>query len=252
MQQQSSQEKAYKVWQSAELAQTFLRGVRGAIPLAAEQIDVILRLIKLTQKQVNEFLDLGCGNGVLGQAIYQAYPSAKGYFLDISETMIASARENLKDYRQQSQLIVSDFSQSGWFNSLGNPEKFDVIVSGFAIHHQPNAQKKSIYQTIYGLLKPGGIFLNLEHVSSCSALGERAFDQLFVDSLYQFHQQHGSQQSRAEIDHQYYNRADKMANILTLVEHQCQWLREIGFQDVDCFMKIFEIALFGGIKPLMV
>ena len=29
---------------------------------------------------------------------------------------------------------------------------------------------------------------------------------------------------------------------------QCRWLREIGFQDVDCFWKYFELAIFGGVK----
>ncbi|NET16999.1 MAG: class I SAM-dependent methyltransferase, partial [Okeania sp. SIO1H6] len=51
------------------------------------------------------------------------------------------------------------------------------------------------------------------------------------------------------INQQYYNRPDKEANILAPVETQCNWLREIGFIHVDCFMKLFEIALFGGIKP---
>ena len=33
------------------------------------------------------------------------------------------------------------------------------------------------------------------------------------------------------------------------VEDQCEWLREIGFADVDCFFKVFELAVFGGRKP---
>ncbi len=37
-------------------------------------------------------------------------------------------------------------------------------------------------------------------------------------------------------------------NIIAPVETQCDWLREIGFIHVYCFMKLFEIALFGGIK----
>ena len=40
----------------------------------------------------------------------------------------------------------------------------------------------------------------------------------------------------------------KKENILATVEAQCQWLRQIGFADVDCFLKIFELALFGGRK----
>lgn len=124
-----------------------------------------------------------------------------------------------------------------------------MIVSGFAIHHQRDEGKQALYAEIFGLLKPGGIFLNLEHVASLSILGERGFDELFVDSLYAFHPQQGSQQTRVEIDQAYYNRLDKVANILAPVEIQCDWLRAIGFEEVDCFLKIFELALFGGIKP---
>jgi hypothetical protein len=36
--------------------------------------------------------------------------------------------------------------------------------------------------------------------------------------------------------------------ILAPVDLQCAWLRLIGFQDVDCFFKVFELALFGGRK----
>jgi hypothetical protein len=107
---------------------------------------------------------------------------------------------------------------------------------------------KMLYREIHDCLKPGGLFLNLEHVASRSQLREKAFDELFIDSLYSFHRDRGSQQSKEEIDRQYYNRADKTANILSLVETQCDWLRDIGFVEVDCFMKVFEIALFGGLR----
>src|SRR5262245_25000929 len=35
---------------------------------------------------------------------------------------------------------------------------------------------------------------------------------------------------------------------LALVEPQLQWLREIGFEEVDCHWKWLELALFGGVK----
>ena len=44
-------------------------------------------------------------------------------------------------------------------------------------------------------------------------------------------------------------RDDKEANILAPVEVQCEWLRECGFEDVDCFFKFFELAVFGGRPP---
>jgi ubiquinone/menaquinone biosynthesis C-methylase UbiE len=244
-----SQPQKYHVWQSAQLSKTFLEGVRGAIPLAAEQIDCLLRLIQITQSKVDKFIDLGCGNGILGKAILESYPDAQGIFLDISETMLAAAKNSLADRGSGLSFILEDFGNQQWLKSVEKEAPFDVIVSGFSIHHQPNDRKKEIYQEIYQLLKPCGIFLNLEHVASESKLGEEAFDRLFVDSLYAYHKSQGSNQTREEIAQQYYNRNDKNANILELVTLQCQWLEEIGFVDVDCYLKLFEIALFGGVKP---
>lgn len=241
----------YFIWKNEVVAQNFLNGVRGAIPLAKEQIDCLLRVIALTQTKVESFLDLGCGNGILGRAIADHYPQAQGIFIDISESMLTEAQGKFPKtgHDQQYQFLLQDFGNQDWLKVLGDRKQFDVIVSGFAIHHQPDARKKEIYQEIYNLLNPGGVFLNLEHVASHSELGEKAFDQLFVDALFAYHRQAAPNQSRQAIAENYYSRHDQNANILTLVETQCDWLREIGFSDVDCFLKLFEIALFGGIKP---
>ena len=46
----------------------------------------------------------------------------------------------------------------------------------------------------------------------------------------------------------YHDPHHKALNRLESVEEQCKWLRETGFSNVDCYMKIFELALFGGTK----
>lgn len=241
----------YKVWQNSELAQTFLEGVRGAIPLAHEQIDILSRIIHQVKPQIENFLDLGCGDGILGQSILQQYPQAKGVFLDFSDAMIDVTKTKLSHSHNQVEFILQDFGKPEWGESLKQHAPFDVIVSGFAIHHQPDTRKKEIYQEIYELLKPGGFFLNLEHVSSLNNGVEKIFNELFIDSLYEYHQKQGNHQTREEIAQNYYNRPDKVANILAPVELQCDWLREVGFIEVDCFMKLLEIALFGGLRPLL-
>jgi hypothetical protein len=38
-------------------------------------------------------------------------------------------------------------------------------------------------------------------------------------------------------------------DICASVDDQCHWLRDIGFEHVDCYMKIYALAVFGGIKP---
>ncbi len=234
-----------RVWQTNTLVHTYLTGVRGAIPHANEQIEVMLRLIRAANAPVNRFLDLGCGDGILGRAILQQYPQAQGVFVDFSEPMLAAARERLGD-EGDTAVILADYGEPGWTKNLNGP--FDVVVSGYSIHHQPDARKREIYAEIYDLLRPGGVFINVEHVASADAWVESVFQDLFVDRLYAFQQANGSTMSREEVDRTFYSRPDKDANILAPVEEQCRWLRAIGFAHVDCYLKIFELAVFGGVK----
>jgi len=234
-------------WQTKELAAAFLDGVRGAIPGADLQLAVIRRIAELWSPAPARILDLGCGDGILGRLLLEAYPGATAVFADFSEPMLDAARAKLGD-DPRARVTKVDFSSPGWQEGTASGAPFDIVVSGFAIHHRPDEEKRRIYSEIFEILSPGGIFLNLEHVASLSPAGEQLFDEFFVDHLHRFHRAADPHKSRQEISETYYKRSDKKENILCGLDVQCQWLREIGFRDVDCFFKVFELALFGGRK----
>jgi SAM-dependent methyltransferase len=242
------QEKRDTVWQSAALTEQFLTGVRGAIPLAQAQIDVMLRLTKAAQPELRRFLDLGCGDGILGHALLRLAPDAHGVFLDFSEPMLDAARKRLGSSDRLA-FLAEDYGQPAWVERVSAYAPFDVIVSGFSIHHQPDTRKQAVYRELYDLLTPGGIFLNLEHVKSPTPWLEQQFDEAMVDATYQYHLSTGGTRSREAVANEFYYRPDKAANILAPLETQLGWLRDIGYQQVDCYLKIFELALFGGVKP---
>lgn len=237
-----------EVWKTEEFSKRFLEGVRSAIPLAAEQIEIMLRLIRKSKPQVTTFLDLGCGDGILGRTVLASYPDSRGIFVDFSEPMINEAIQKIGSAKNRADFILEDFGQEKWVDAVKDNAPFDVIVSGLAIHHQPDKRKKAIYGELLNLLTPGGIFLNLEHVSSSSDWVKSVHDDSFIDSLYSHHQQNGGQNTKDQVAEEYYNRLEE-SNILAPVEDQCEWLRDLGFVNVDCFIKVFEVALFGGTKP---
>lgn len=239
-----------EVWKSLSLVEKYLNDVHKAIPLIAEQINIMKRLIITREKAVVTFMDLGCGDGILAAAILEEYPEAKGVLLDFSEPMLKAAQKNLKEYAQNLDFVKADYFNPTWITYVTKIAPFDVIVSGFSIHHQTDIRKQELYREIYTLLGSRGIFINMEHVSSKTKWVESIWDNYFIDSLYAMSVKEGLNKSRDQLVEEYYNSPDNEANILASVEAQCDWLCKIGFQDVDCYFKIFELAIFGGRHPL--
>jgi tRNA (cmo5U34)-methyltransferase len=236
-----------EVWKDQQLVTTFLTGVRAALPNAVDQLDVMLRVLAFTSRPIRRVLDLGSGSGVLAGAILERFPDAEMLLADFSEPMLDAARPRFPSPPHH--LRVVDFSTSAWINDVRDLAPFDAIVSGFAIHHQPDESKRRIYAEIFGLLAPGAPFINIEHVSSASPWIEHQFNELLVDRMYAYDLEIGGGRSREQVAHDYVYRPDKAANILAPVETQLEWLRQIGYADVDCLFKIYELCLFIGRKP---
>ena len=238
-----------QVWRDPQVIDRYLTGVRGGIPLAAVQLETMVRLVRAAVPEPRRVLDLGCGDGVLGRALLAEWPAAAVVFVDFAEPMLAACRDHLVSDVSRHTLYCRDYSTPEWSRCLANSAPFDVVVSGFSIHHQEDFRKRELYREIFGLLRPGGLFVNLEHVASASPWAEAVFDDCFLDALVDFQSRVSPGKSRAEVEAEYYRRADKAANRLALVEEQCEWLREIRYERVDCFFKLFELALFGGMRP---
>lgn len=237
-----------EVWKLPAIVDRYL-SYRAAIPLAQEQIGVMMSILRTRYEPFENFLDLGCGDGILGATILGYYPSARGVLVDFSEPMLRQAREQLKDYEAQLSFEDLDYGDPAWVNAIQTLGPFDAIVSGYSIHHQPDERKLEIYREIFSLLHPGAWFVNIEHVASEAMTNIDLFEDHYVSARYIIEKQHGGTRSFEEIADEYKNRPDKAANILAPVEQQCDWLRDIGYEEVDCYFRIYELAVFAGRKP---
>jgi len=235
-------------WERKEKLYKYVNGVRQFFPLALEQLETISRIIEKYNPKMNNFLDLGCGDGFLGEFIFEMFPDSNGAFLDVSSEMIQKAKD--RNLKVSTEFIVQDFGDADWSASIKSIEEFDLIISGYSIHHIENDKKKRLFHDVYKLLRPEGIFLNLEHVSSPSENLEELFIELFDDGMMDYQKHIGEPKTIEEIKSIYHDPDHKKLNKLESVETQCDWLREIGFTEVDCYMKIFELAIFGGIKSM--
>ncbi len=209
----------YSEWQTPEHALSYLSRA-DKLPHRTEGERVLLDQIPVDAMRV---LDLGTGDGRTLALTLLRCPSAVGIGIDFSEPMLAEAQKRFAA-NTRVQLAQHDLNAPLVFSEFGC---FDAVVSSLAIHHLTHERKKQLFGEIFSLLNSGGVFCNLEHVSSPTPKAHRSF----LDAI----------DMRPENE-------DPSNNLLD-VQTQLDWLRQIGFSDVDCYWKWLEVALIVGFKP---
>ena len=237
-----------EVWKLAPVAEQFL-SIRAGIPLAQEQIGIMLAVLASRGGPVTRFLDLGCGDGILGAAVLGRYPKSHGVLADFSEPMLEQARKSLGAYASRLEFLNVDYSDPAWIQTFQGQAAFDAIVSGYSIHHQPDGRKKEIYTEIFGLLKAGGWFVNVEHIAPATELVTQMFESHIIEARVEKEIRSGGPQTREQITRAFNSRQDKGVNLLAPTETQLAWLREIGFEDVDCYFRVYSLAVLAGRRP---
>lgn len=178
-------------------------------------------------------LDIGAGTGLLSALLLEKYPSCFLTLLDISEKMLELARERFSG-RENVEYCIRDYRS----HELAG--KYDIISSALSIHHLEHEEKRSLYRRIFGVLKQGGIFVNAEQV-----MGESGWHQARNYAFWDEHVMNGPLQGNQ------LKEAMKRRDSLDKVERlsvQLEWLRDIGFSDVDVIYKNRSFAVFMGRK----
>lgn len=221
--------KAVNLWTSTEHVRDYL-GRADQISHRTEGEAALLEFIPAGTRRI---LDLGTGDGRLLALVRAVHPETEAVAVDFSPAMLEAVRAR---FAGDSRVSVVEHNMDSALPELGpsepgplepgplEPAKFDAVISSFAIHHLVHERKRALYAEIFSMLNPGGVFCNLEHVSSPS-------DRLHEEFLLRIG---------------FTVETEDPSNKLLDVETQLRWLREIGFVDVDCCWKWRELALLTG------
>ncbi len=201
------------------------------IPCFHEFYSACLPLIK-SLTHAKSVLDIGAGTGLFTQFVYQLNPSLHFTLTDLSSAMLDMARERFRG-EDNFEYLEFDFSKDA------PPSKYDIIISGLAIHHLEDADKAKLYKSIYLALNDGGLFINADQVAGKN---------LLFDSLYKYYWRetvsHSGLDREALVQAFERTKLDKLAPLDT----QLKMLERAGFSEVDCIYKNMNFAVFGGFK----
>ncbi|MBM3577098.1 MAG: class I SAM-dependent methyltransferase [Alphaproteobacteria bacterium] len=99
-------------------------------------------------------LDLGCGDAYVFAPILRRIPPASYKGVDLSDTALGLAAENLQSLPCPVQLAHSDI-----LSALSGGATYDVIHSSFVLHHLATEDKAEFFRRASRALAPGGFLL---------------------------------------------------------------------------------------------
>jgi len=172
-------------------------------------------------------LDLGAGTGLFSAFALQKYPDADITLVDISDKMLDLAKERFAG-NKKIHIICQDFT--GYYSE----QSFDAIISSLAIHHLEDDKKIEIYNSIYNLLKPDGLFIHAEQVD-----GESLYlKKLNSERWKEYVEKSGLPEEEIRAGYERV-KLDKRVPLSI----QLQWLKDSGFEEVDCLYKYYDFTV---------
>lgn len=201
------------------------------IPCFKDFYTACLPLVK-SLTHAKTVLDIGAGTGLFSSFIYELNPDLHFTLADLSSQMLDVARERF-DGADNFEYLELDFSKDPL------PGKYDIIISGLAIHHLEDADKIKLYKNVYAALNDGGLFINADQVAGKNVL---------FDSLYKYYWRETV--SKSGLDREALIQAFERTKLdkLSPLESQLKWLEKAGFNEADCIYKNLNFAVFGGFK----
>ncbi len=214
-------------------ARDYDRARRKLVPGFDSFYGAALESVPFGRDEEIRVLDLGAGTGLLSEMVAGRFPRSRVTLVDLSVEMLRMARRRFAGDSGRFEFRFMDHARKPL------PRGYDLVVSALSIHHLTHGDKKELFEKVHGSLVNGGRFVNADQV-----LGETPEEEArYRDWWLRRVREAGiSEEDLAAALARM--KADRNATL----EAQMAWLREAGFEAVDCFYKDRRFAVYGGRK----
>ncbi|GCF08424.1 class I SAM-dependent methyltransferase [Dictyobacter arantiisoli] len=237
-------------WNEQDSA-TFIDTSSIFVPGRSEQTETLLQLVPAQRDEHFTIVELASGEGILAEALLEAFPNCHYLALDGSEVMRKHLSKKLARFNARLEVRSFEIADREWRTTL--PQATRCIVSSLCVHHLSDEGKRQLFQDMAQQLEPNGALLLADIVrpanARIAALFAHQYDEIVrAQSL----QQRGDLSGFTAFQEEQWNYFQYDYNDPTSYDlpsslpAQLQWLQEAGFKIADCFWMQAGHAVYGG------
>lgn len=215
-----------------QIAQQYDEQRRFFVPRFDDFYGTCSEFLAAIKPDCKQILELGAGTGLLTKFLFAQYPDANFHLVDISEQMLAIAKERF------SGMANFKFEEKDYSQSLPKG-KFDLIASALSIHHLNANEKRSLYSNCREQLNKGGVFINFDIYNGSTPAIDAAYNKIWYEHIRQSNQEifkKNDWRKRRELDKE-----------CTLEECLAN-LHQVGFSQVECIYSFMKFRVILAIK----
>lgn len=182
---------------------------------------------RLLPEGMRTLLDLGCGTGLELTAVFERFPEAHVWGVDLTQAMLDALARKFRG--RALELICGDY-----FRVDFGEARFDAALSFQTLHHFTHAEKIGLYRRVEAALRPGGVYVEADYTAD----GQREEDAYFQQKAALLAEQ-GDREGLFHFD------------TPCTVENQLRLLTEAGFARAAFVQKWGNTAIFTAQKQGM-
>ncbi|MEU9334338.1 class I SAM-dependent methyltransferase [Streptomyces sp. NPDC048290] len=132
------------------------------LPDREERFRVMLDMVEATVGRTPRVLDLACGTGSITARLLDRFPGAVSTGVDLDPALLAIAEGTFAGDDRVT-LVTADLKDPHWPAALPYPS-YDAILTATALHWLHRDPLAVLYGQMAGLVRDGGVFMNVDHM----------------------------------------------------------------------------------------
>ncbi|GAB2901647.1 class I SAM-dependent methyltransferase [Streptomyces mayteni] len=132
------------------------------LPDREERFRVMLDAVEALVGDRPRVLDLACGTGTITARLLRRFPDAVTTGVDLDPALLTIARGHFAGDERTS-FVTADLTDPEW-PALLPYDSYDAVLTATALHWLRPDALRDLYGRLFGLVRPGGVLLNADHM----------------------------------------------------------------------------------------